>query len=104
MKDEIINLGDIHEDELEVELWRFMVQRAKERGIEWAVENQWGENQVIISSGLYTVQWQFVGLEPADYKEVPNKETGEMDYEPVGPWSWEYEDPDFEVSCSWCGE
>ena len=102
MKDQIINLGDGTEDDLEPRLYEYMTSLAKEEGIDFAVENPWGENTVVIGGTAYEVQWQYVGLEPADYKEAPNKETGEMEYEPVGPWSWDYGGPDFEVSSYWC--
>ncbi|HFG0935053.1 hypothetical protein HWC54_gp073 [Klebsiella phage Marfa] len=105
MKDEIIVLNEAKgEEDLEWMLYEFMVKRANELGIDWAVQNAYGENEVVIKGVAYTVQWQYVGLEPADYKEIYNKETGEVDYDPVGPWSWEYGGPDFEVSSYWRDE
>lgn len=102
MKDEIITLSEAKsEEDLEWMFYDFMVKRANELGIDWAVQHQWGENEVVIQGVAYTVQWQYVGLEPSDYKEQPNKETGEVDYIPVGPWTWEYDGPDFEVSSYW---
>lgn len=102
MNDQIIYLGEGTEDDLEWRLYHYMVELAKEKGIEWAVENTWGENTVVIGDVAYEVQWQYVGLEPEDYEEVPNKETGESDYKAIGPWHWEYDnEPDFEVSSYW---
>ena len=100
MKGQIINLGDGVEDDLEWRLYDYMVALAKEKGIDWAVENAWGENTVVIGGVAYEVQWQYVGLEPTDYKEVVYPQ-GELEYEPVGPWYWEYDGPDFEVSSYW---
>lgn len=105
IKGEVITLVNVGtEDDLEVLLYEYFTGLAKELGIEWAVENPWGENTVVFAGKAYEVQWQFVGLEPADYKEVPNKETGEVDYVPVGPYTWDYGGPDFEVSSYWCDE
>lgn len=102
MKGQIINLGDGVQDDLEWKLYEYMVALAKSEGIEWAVENAWGENTVVIGGVAYEVQWQFVGLENTDYELVQNKETGQTDYIPVGEWFWEYDDaPDFEVSSYW---
>lgn len=101
MKGQVINLDEGVEDDLEWRLYEYMVALAKEKGIEWAVENQWGENTVVIGGVAYEVQWQYVGLEPEDYEEKVYPQ-GEIEYEPVGPWSWEYGSPDFEVSSYWC--
>ncbi|UIW11370.1 MAG: hypothetical protein [Enterobacter phage ENC9] len=101
MKDLVINLGDGSENDLEPRLYQYMTNLALEKGIEWAVENACGENDVAIGFAVYRVQWQFVGLECDDYEEVPNPETGCTEYKPVGEWYWEYGGPDFEVSCSW---
>lgn len=102
MKGQIINLGDGIEDDLEWKLYDYMTTLATEKGIDWAVENQWGENTVVIGGVAYEVQWQYVGLENEDYEAVPNPETGCTEFIPVGEWYWEYDNaPDFEVSSYW---
>ncbi|QHS01723.1 hypothetical protein CPT_CIP9_187 [Enterobacter phage vB_EclM_CIP9] len=46
MKDLVINLGDGSENDLEPRLYQYMTNLALEKGIEWAVENAWGENDM----------------------------------------------------------
>ena len=49
MKDEIIVLNEAKgEEDLEWMLYEFMVKRANEFGIDWAVQNAYGENEVVI--------------------------------------------------------
>lgn len=96
MKNEVINLGVGKADDIEVLIYDFMVKRAAEKGIEWAIENQWGENEFVLNGIAYTVQWSYVGLESEEYEEDDKGE-----WHPVGPWYWEYDGPDFEVDSLW---
>ncbi|QBQ79137.1 hypothetical protein MM02_00087 [Escherichia phage vB_EcoM_MM02] len=92
-----IYLGDGNEDDLEYKLYEYMVSLAKEEGIDFAVANHWGENTVVIGGTAYEVQWQYVGLEPEEYNV-----TDDGKWIPIGPWSWNDDEPDFEVSSYWC--
>lgn len=89
-------------DQIDLETWLadVMIERAT-ADIKYAVANQWGESRIKLGDEVHHVQWQYVGLEAEDYEEKYNEETQQLDYVPVGDWFWEYDGPDFEVSCSW---
>lgn len=98
-KIEFVFPGPYDQVELEGLLYKAMYERAR-LDIQYAIDNQWGEFIVKMGDTLMAVQWQYVGLEPEDFIEVEGPE-GEQKWEPVGPWHWEYDGPDFEVSCAW---
>ena len=97
LNEQTIFLGDGTEDDLEYKLYEYMVWLAKAEGIDFAVANQWGENTVVIGGTAYEVQWQYVGLESEEYDV-----TDDGKWIPIGPWSWNDDEPDFEVSSYWC--
>jgi hypothetical protein len=85
--------------DLETSLFRLMFERADE-DMQYAIDNPWGEFLIQQGDELHSVQWTYVGLENTEYEEFVN-ENGHIDYCPIGEWYWEYDEPDFEVSCSW---
>lgn len=86
--------GPYDQVELEGLLYEAMCERAKD--IQYAVDNPWGEFLVAMGDTVMAVQWQYAGLEPEDFVEDDKGE-----WQPVGDWYWEYDGPDFEVSCAW---
>lgn len=97
LKGQTIYLGDGNEDDLEFKLYEYIVALAKEEGIKFAVANPWGENTVVLGDIAYEVQWQYVGLESEEYDV-----TDDGKWHAIGPWFWDYGEPDFEVSSYWC--
>lgn len=85
--------------DVESELFAVMVERAS-KDIQYAINNPWGEFRIKANGKVWGVQWQYVGLENTEYEDYED-EYGEVKFTPVGEWYWEYETPDFEVSCMW---
>lgn len=90
--------GPYDQVELEGPLCEAMCDRAK-ADIQYAIDNPWGEFIVQMGDALIGVQWQYVGLEAEDYEE--HEVDGQLEWLPIGDYYWEYDGPDFEVSCAW---